>query len=192
MEETKIPKRPREAQMEKDLDFEESSKKHKPYNHILSLLDLDLEEEESTQDLSPMITTLQQEITCASNNYQDTLLVSQNDQNSLTSFGCNILEDDSTLPCFSSTTCQHVLKEEEEEEDEKVKVMRHLLEASDDELGIPSTSGDDYGLVGFGGEDYGFNGGDEFSSLCDKLWELEDERANYYDLLQSELFLWGH
>ncbi|CAL5188727.1 unnamed protein product [Lathyrus oleraceus] len=168
MEETKIPKRPREAQMEKDLDFEESSKKHKPYNHILSLLDLDLEEEESTQDLSPMITTLQQELTCASNNYQDTLLVSQNDQNSLTSF------------------------EEEEEEDEKVKVMRHLLEASDDELGIPSTSGDDYGLVGFGGEDYGFNGGDEFSSLCDKLWELEDERANYYDLLQSELFLWGH
>ncbi|CAK8536770.1 unnamed protein product [Lathyrus sativus] len=190
MEETKMPKRPREPQMERDLDFEESSKKHKPYNHILSLLDL--EEEESTQDLSPMIRTLQQEITRASDNYQDTLLISQNDQNNLTSFGCNILEDDSTLSCFSSTTSQHVLKEEEEE-DEKVKVMRHLLQASDDELGIPSTSGDDYGVVGFGGEDYGFNGGDEFSSsLCDKLWELEDERANYYSLLQSELFLWGN
>ncbi|GAU32404.1 hypothetical protein TSUD_220930 [Trifolium subterraneum] len=155
--------------MEKDLNFEESSnKKHKPCNNILSLLDL--EEEESTQDLSPMMTNL------------------QNDQNNLTSVGCNILEDDSTLACFST---HHVLKEEEE--DEKVKVMRHLLEASDDELGIPNTSGDDDGLIGYGGEDDGFKGGDEFSSLCcDKLWELEDERANYYALSQSELFMWGH
>ncbi|XP_058772427.1 uncharacterized protein LOC131646408 [Vicia villosa] len=191
MEKSGIPKRPREAQIEKDLDFEESSKRHKPYNHILSLLDLE-EEESTTQDLSPMMTTLQQEITCSSNNYQDTLLISQNDQNNLTSFGCNTLEDDSALSCFSSTSSQHVLKEEEED-DEKLKVMRHLLQASDDELGIPSSSGDYYGLVGFGGEEYGFNGGDEFSSsLCDKLWELEDERANYYDLLQSELFLWGN
>ncbi|XP_004490027.1 uncharacterized protein [Cicer arietinum] len=188
MEESEVPKRPREAQMEKDLEFEEySSKRHKPYNHIISLLDL--EEEESTQDLSPIMTTLQQEITCASNN-KDTLLISQdnqNDQNNLTTFGCN-LDDNSTLTYFSTP---HELKEEEE--DEKVKVMRHLLQASDDELGIPNTtSGDNDGLIGFLGEDDGFNGGDEFSFLCDKLWELEDERANYYALLQSEIFLWGH
>ena len=58
---------------------------------------------------------------------------------------------------------------------------------SDDELGIPN-SGD--GLWGF--EDNEFTSGDGFSSLCDKLWELEDERANYYAFLQSELFLGGY
>ncbi|RDX95655.1 hypothetical protein CR513_21791, partial [Mucuna pruriens] len=178
MEETLVPKRPREeAQVvSKDLDFEEEySKRHKPYNHILSLLDS--EEEESTQDLSPLMTTLQQEITCASNNItsQDSLLLCpthENDQdNNLT---ITSLEDSTT------TTSQ-------EEESDKERVMRHLLQASDDELGIPS-SGD--GWFGFGGD--GFNSSDGFSSLCDKLWELEDERANYYAFLQSELFLGEH
>ncbi|XP_027361570.1 uncharacterized protein LOC113869448 [Abrus precatorius] len=185
MEETLVPKRPREeAQVEKNLDFVEGySKRYKPYNHILSLLDL--EEEDSTQDLSPLMTTLQQEITCASNNNPNTLLECaplKNDQNSLTTtFAC--VDDTATSPtCFCT---QQMLKEEEE--NDKESVMRHLLHASDDELGIPS-SGD--GLLGF--EQEGFNSIDEFSSLCDKLWELEDERANYYALMQSELFLWGH
>jgi len=177
MEETLVPKRAREeAQVEqKDLDFEQdySSKRHKPYTHILSLLDS--EEEDSTQDLSPLITTLQQEITCASNNdnFQDAL-----DLDTLTTI--NGLENGAT------PSSQEVVKEEEESD--KERVMRHLLQASDDELGIPS-SGD--GVFGFVGEE-GFNSGHGFSSLCDKLWELEDERANYYAFLQSELFLGGH
>nr|KYP65867.1 hypothetical protein KK1_012142 [Cajanus cajan] len=175
-----MPKRPREeAQVEKGLDFEKEedyTKRHKPYNHILSLLDL--EEEESTQDLSPLMTTLQKEITCASNNTShddDTLLLCPthgNDQETLT---ITTLED-------NTTTSQ-------EEESDKERVMRHLLHASDDELGIPS-SGDNDGFFGLG-EDR-VNSGDGFSSLCDKLWELEDERANYYAFLQSELFLGGH
>nr|ACU20157.1 unknown [Glycine max] len=179
MEETLVPKRPREeAQVERGLDFEEdysSSKRHKPYNHILSLLDS--EEEDSTQDLSPLMTTLQQEIACASKNTQDALLVcptQENDQNTLT---ISSLED-------NNATTSQVLKEEEE--NDKERVMRHLLQASDDELGIPN-SGD--GLWGF--EDNEFTSGDGFFSLCDKMWELEDERANYYDFLQSELFLGG-
>ncbi|KAJ1423615.1 hypothetical protein SESBI_12247 [Sesbania bispinosa] len=179
MEQTLVSKRPREAQIEKDLNFDEYSKRHKPYNHIISLLDS--EEEESTEDLYPLMTTLQQEITCASNN-PDSLLMCPaqvNDQDNLTTTDGR-LEDTLTSP-FSTPL---VLKEEE---DDKERVMRHLLQASDDELGIPNT-GD--GLLGFG-ED-GFNSGDEFSSLSDKLWELEDERANYYALMQSELFLWEH
>ncbi|TKY69658.1 hypothetical protein E2542_SST05939 [Spatholobus suberectus] len=125
MEETLVPKRPREeAQMEKDLDFEEEySKRHKPYNHILSLLDL--EENEATEDLSPLMTTLQQEITCASNNTSDD------------TFCCTQLKK------MAKTTLQLL----EEEENDKEKVMRHLLQASDDELGIPN-SGDR--LFGFG------------------------------------------
>lgn len=181
MEETVVPKRPREdAQMEKDLDFEEYSKRHKPYTHILSLLES--EEEESIQDLSPLMTTLQNEITCASNN-PDALLIcpaKENDQYNLTTSAAK-LEDCSTFTCNFSSPHHHALKEDEEE-----SVIRHLLQASDDELGIPNT-GD--GLVDCG-ED-GFKIGDGFSSLCDELWEFEDDVANYHALLQSELFLWG-
>lgn len=179
MEDTLVPKRPREEAhvVSKDLDFEEEyTKRHKPYNHILSLLEI--EEEDSSEDLSPLMTTLQQEITCASNNTKDTLLVCPTKENDQDNLANTTLED--------TTATSQVLKEEEESD--KERVMRHLLQASDDELGIPS-SGD--GIFGFG-ED-GFNNcGDGFSSLCDKLWELEDEKANYYAFLQSELFLGGH
>ncbi|KAK7309767.1 hypothetical protein RJT34_06760 [Clitoria ternatea] len=171
MEATLVPKRLREeAQVVKDLDFEEDySKRHKPYTHIISLLDS--EEDESTQDLSPLMTTLQQEINCcASSNTNSDTPKQENDQDT---------------PTTNSSSISQVLEEEEEESD-KERVMRHLLQASDDELGIPS-SGDGL-LLGFG--DDGINSsGDLFSSLCDKLWELEDERANYSALLQSELFL---
>ncbi|KAI3818193.1 hypothetical protein L1987_11996 [Smallanthus sonchifolius] len=79
----------------------------------------------------------------------------------------------------------------DDDDDEKERVIRHLLEASDDELGIPSrVDGDGDGGGGGGGDDVA--GGDygEFSfDLSDGLWELEDEAANYYTLLQSELFM---
>lgn len=183
-----MSKRPREEEEEKDLNFEQdySSKRQKPYTHILSLLDS--EEEDSTQDLSPLITTLQQEITCASNNddFQDPLLgcpTQPIDLDNLTTM--DGLENEAAA---TSEEVVVVVKEKEEEESEKEKVMRHLLQASDDELGIPS-SGD--GVFEFVGED-GFNSENGFSSLCDKMWELEDERANYYAFLQSELFLGGH
>ncbi|WVZ12865.1 hypothetical protein V8G54_017395 [Vigna mungo] len=173
MEETLVSKRPREEEEEeeKDLNFEQnySSKRQKPYTHILSLLDS--EEEDSTQDLSPLITTLQQEITSI-------------DLDNLTTM--DGLENEAAATSEEVVVVKE--KEEEEEESEKEKVMRHLLQASDDELGIPS-SGD--GVFEFVGED-GFNSENGFSSLCDKMWELEDERANYYAFLQSELFLGGH
>lgn len=184
MEQSVVPKRPRgeplENNIEDALDCDElleSSKRHKPYNHILSLLETE-ELEDSSEDLSPLITALQQEITNSSTD-SDALLNQHNDLN-ITNTTNNNLDD-----CSSSTT-QYSSGIVEEHDHHKEGVIRHLLEASDDELGIPN-KGDGVLLDQFG-ED-GFNGGDMFASICDGLWELEDETANYYDLLQSQLFL---
>ncbi|KAK1413756.1 hypothetical protein QVD17_35536 [Tagetes erecta] len=74
-------------------------------------------------------------------------------------------------------------------------VIRHLLEASDDELGIPSRvdSGDGGGDAGDGGGGGGDVSGGYFGDfdigLSNGLWEIEDEVANYYTLLQCELFM---
>ncbi|TKY58822.1 hypothetical protein E2542_SST15893 [Spatholobus suberectus] len=181
MEESVVPKRPREEPLENEDAVDrscdellESSKRHKPYSHILSLLESE-ELEDSTEDLSPLITAFQQEITnCASDS--DTLL----SQHDLTTTTDNNLED-----CSSSTT-QYYSGDIVLEERDKEGVMRHLLEASDDELGIPNRG---EGLLdGLGGD--GFNGADMLSSISDwLLWELEDETANYCDLWQSQLFL---
>ncbi|KAL1806339.1 hypothetical protein ACET3Z_029407 [Daucus carota] len=72
----------------------------------------------------------------------------------------------------------------EEEDDEKERMIRHLLEASDDELGLPDKSS---GL----GEDFigPVDLFDDPFSCCDGIWELEDEVANYSTLLQAELFM---
>ncbi|XP_076939219.1 uncharacterized protein LOC143607794 [Bidens hawaiensis] len=77
---------------------------------------------------------------------------------------------------------------EELVDDEKERVIRHLLEASDDELGLPSRV--EGGADGEGGGDDVAGGGHgEYYSLGDGLWEFEDVAANYYTLLQSELFM---
>ncbi|KAI3796042.1 hypothetical protein L1987_38703 [Smallanthus sonchifolius] len=81
----------------------------------------------------------------------------------------------------------------DDDDDDKERVIRHLLEASDDELGIPSRvvkgGGDGGGDGGGGSGEEEVAGGDFSVGLCDGLWELEDEVANYYTLLQSELFM---
>lgn len=169
-------KRHREEQPEA-LDFEPSTKRH---NTILSLLD-DEEEDETdptpelpSEDLSAMFTTLQQELS------------------SSTSCDSTVFDDFDFVPCtavelevagteFStSAVCTPRSGDGEGEEDEGAKsVMRHLLEASDDELGIPNR------------EDDGLKSGENFPfAFADHgLWELEDETANYYTVLQSELFM---
>ncbi|CAH1417128.1 unnamed protein product [Lactuca virosa] len=94
-----------------------------------------------------------------------------------------------------NASTSNIKKELVEEDDEKERAIRHLFEASDDELGIPSRvedGGDDgeVGVCGGGGDDIaGEEYGDFSLALCDGLWELEDEAANYYTVLQSELFI---
>ncbi|KAF8390244.1 hypothetical protein HHK36_024769 [Tetracentron sinense] len=154
---------------ETQVEEEEESKRHKPYSHILSLLETD-QEDESNQDLSSLFTTLQQEL------YSD--------------FSSDPLpeppsEADPTTTLDSGSSSPVLFRDDEDEED-KEKVIRHLLEASDDELGIPHVE------IRVGKEeDEESNGrGGGMSWRDDGLWwEFEDEAANYYTLLQSELFM---
>lgn len=155
----------------------EDPKRQKSYNHILSLLDED--EEEPTQDLNSLITTLQQELSSDSLSNPDPEYQTTAD----TSEGYNSSSSGSSSPSSSPL----FLKENEQEKESVERVMRHLLEASDDELGIPHR---ELGNAFEDAEDEGFSSfGDNGLSLCDGLWELEDEAANYYTLVQSELFM---
>nr|GMD16937.1 putative LisH domain-containing protein C1711.05-like protein [Ipomoea batatas] len=120
------------------------SKRSKPFDHILSILEEEEEEEPKgalESEFGPMIRDPAHEVS----------------------------------PDPSST-----------EDDDRIDVIRHLLEASDDELGIPNLrtdGGDNADENGADGQDFPF-------SLCDDgLWEFEDQSANYYSLLQAELFM---
>ncbi|KAG2702313.1 hypothetical protein I3843_06G077300 [Carya illinoinensis] len=180
MAENPLKRQREETQIE---DCEES-KRNKSYSHILSLLEA--EEEEPTQDLSSLITTLQQEL--SSDSIFDPLSFpsSESDPENPSTATATLEDQASSSSSFSSSSSPStlLLKEDEDQEDDKERVIRHLLEASDDELGIPNR---EVGVV-YDGDIDGFNGGDGLS-LCDGLWELEDEAANYYTLLQSELFM---
>ncbi|CAH8297664.1 unnamed protein product [Eruca vesicaria subsp. sativa] len=166
-------KRQREEH-EQETKLQEDTKRQKPsssstsYNQVHCLLD----DEEAENDLTSLISTLQQEIS------RDDTNAAVFENPALSSLSCS----------SSSSSC---VSKEEEYESDKEKVMKHLLEASDDELGIPSTEtgGSNYEMINNEtNQDYV----NEFSLLdgfCDGLWELEDEAANYYTLLQSELFM---
>lgn len=173
MAETPSKRQREETQVE---DFEEH-KRQKSYNHILSLLEA--EEDEPTQDLSSIITTLQQELSSDSGFDPLPFTASETDPENPNSASTAV--EEYTSSSSSSSSLSEVLSKEDDKENDKERVMRHLLEASDDELGIPNRE-----LV-LDGEN-GINGGDGFS-FSDGLWEFEDEAANYYTLLQSELFM---
>ncbi|CAN4124438.1 unnamed protein product [Withania somnifera] len=156
-------KRSREEEEQQSHQMEEN-KRHKSYNDILSILedeDYGFESDPVTETGSDIFTTLQQEFELAEGG-----------------FGLGPVEETSTGSDDSQTS----------KEKDSTSVIRHLLEASDDELGIPSgdgINGSDYPLI----EENGLNGGDFPFGISDGLWELEDEAANYYSLLQSELFM---
>ncbi|KAJ8760963.1 hypothetical protein K2173_022001 [Erythroxylum novogranatense] len=111
----------------------EENKRQKSYNHILSILED--EEEEPTQDLSSLIITLQQEL--SSDSTFETLLYPclETDPEILS----NVTTTTNTIegcPSWSSSSSSSSFSNEEAA-DERERFMRHLLEASDDELGIP-------------------------------------------------------
>ncbi|KAH1097693.1 hypothetical protein J1N35_014614 [Gossypium stocksii] len=169
-------KRAREETQSSD----EETKRHKSYNHILSWLEA--EEDEPNQDLSSLLTTLQQELSSDSvlddPLFYPTSAALDADQKNP--------RPNTTAEATNTNTITGSL-EDEDIQDDKEQVIRHLLEASDDELGIPNREdGFDVGVFEF---EQGCNNGGNGLALCDRLWELEDEAANYYTLLQSELFL---
>ncbi|XP_058096556.1 uncharacterized protein LOC131242136 [Magnolia sinica] len=131
---------------------EETKRRSCSYHKILSLLES--EEEEPTQDVSSLISTLQQEL-------------SSDPPSEPADPNQSSLENPTSPP-------PPVFKEEEDE----MMMIRHLLEASDDELGIPTPE-----------NERGFEEEIGKISTYDGFWEMEDEAANYYTLLQSELFM---
>lgn len=173
-------KRQRDEQEQEIIITQEETKRQKPspssssYNQVRTLRDdIEVVEDEADNDITSLITTLQQEI---SNEEQNAAVFEENP--SLSS------------SCSSSSSSSCTFKEDEHEED-KEKVMKHLLEASDDELGIPNTEigGSNYEMIkSETNQDY-VNGFSLLDGFGVGLWELEDEAANYYTLLQSELFM---
>lgn len=158
MEESKQLKRQRDENEEEN--EEEVLKRQKSFKDIITLLEE--EEDDPNEDLSSLISTLQEEI-------------SSGPESGPAYSGPD--EHDSENP---SSTAGFPVEEGE-------KVMRHLLEASDDELGIPSTD------VSDAAPDGRVDGGDllfTFGGVGEGIWEFEDhEAANYYNMLQSEIFL---
>ncbi|XP_057530670.1 uncharacterized protein LOC130809061 [Amaranthus tricolor] len=177
MAEITLIKRPREEtqdvieQQEEDL-----FKRQKSYKEILTLLEE--EEDEPVEDLSSLISTLQEEISSSTSSSSSSLSSSVPDPTH------DPARSGSEIPSTGSGSGSG------SEEDEQENVMRHLLEASDDELGIPNSSNvtDGFDEV-VGGQ---VDGGDMFSPVGGEgIWEFEDfEAANYYNMLQScEIFL---
>lgn len=170
MGETSPLKRQREATHDED----EELKRQKSYRDILSLLED--EEDVPSQDLSSLITSLQQELASGS----DPLASSAEEA------GPEAPPSPASSPSPTGGSG--------EGGDERERVMRRLLEASDDELGLPSRESSEVGDgVGVEEGDIGLCGGARgegqgLIDLCEGLvWELEDEAANNYALLQSEL-----
>ncbi|CAN1187849.1 hypothetical protein LINPERPRIM_LOCUS32089 [Linum perenne] len=148
-----------------DYSDETENKRHKPYDageeddySLLSFLDA----EEPIQDLSSFL---------------DLISPPQADSSASTSASTTVDDYDHDYASSSSSSSNV-------EEEERERVIRHLLEASDDELGIPTAEGDGVQSAAVGGglavEGFGMNDG---------LWEFEDMNANYYTMLQSELFM---
>ncbi|CAN4081252.1 unnamed protein product [Withania somnifera] len=167
-ESIKPNKRSREDKEEQSQEMEENKRHKSSYNDILSILEDEeyvFESDPILENGSDIFTTLQQELEPLPNNGED-------------GFGPGSVEISSIGSDNSQTP----------KEDDTSSVIRHLLEASDDELGIPSgdgINGADYPLI----EENQMNGGDFSFGISDGLWELEDEAANYYSLFQSELLM---
>ncbi|KAL0447061.1 UNVERIFIED_CONTAM: hypothetical protein Slati_1834000 [Sesamum latifolium] len=177
MAETQQKRLREESHDSESLGFDDSnsnSKRQKPYTNILSLLDQEEEEEQPNQDLSAIYTTLQQELSSSTSSESAAF------DFDYTSFTAAEEQEETphqqpTAGPSTSAVCA--------DEDEGVKsVMRHLLEASDDELGIPNTE-DNYNVEISSDENF------PFAFADDGLWEFDDVAANYYTMLQTELFM---
>ncbi|XP_012855416.1 PREDICTED: uncharacterized protein LOC105974803 [Erythranthe guttata] len=159
-------------------DANSNSKRQKPYNNILSLLDEEEvdQDEEPTQDLSAIFTTLEQEISST------TTATAASYDVDFPPFEAAAEEEDHSQQ--TAAACSPSSGDYADEDDGVKSVMRHLLEASDDELGIPTTE-DNYNSV----VEINYSENFPFGFSDHGIWEMEDVAANYYTMLQSELFM---
>ena len=114
-------KHQREKTLSSDGDHVEETKRHKSYNHILSLLEA--EEDEPNQDLSSLITTLQQEL---SDTFSDdphpcptstTLEADPENPTTTTTIVAEATNTSTILEDYTSATSS--LKEDEDHQDDK-------------------------------------------------------------------------
>ncbi|XP_019165732.1 PREDICTED: uncharacterized protein LOC109161697 [Ipomoea nil] len=157
------PKTQLKRQREETQEEENSKRCKSSLNRIISILEDDEEADSKfNQDyLSPIFTSLQQELSSAAH-------------------------DAGPDPGQQLGGPVGPAASKEDADADGVSVIRHLLEASDDELGIPSSGMDG----GDNSDEKEMDGGDLTFSFCDDgLWEFEDEAADYYSSLQSELFM---
>ncbi|XP_021722928.1 uncharacterized protein LOC110690412 [Chenopodium quinoa] len=156
---------------------EDVFKRQKSYKDIITLLEE--EEDEPSDDLSSLISTLQEEISTTTSS------------SSPSQHGPDPVHDPASSGPYETDPENPSIGSGSGAE-ERNNVMRHLLEASDDELGLPNSSlSDGFDEVAGNGQ---FDGGDFFFDTTvggEGLWEFEDrEAANYYSLLQStEIFM---
>ncbi|XP_010265055.1 PREDICTED: uncharacterized protein LOC104602894 [Nelumbo nucifera] len=156
------------------IEDEEETKRRRSYNHILSLLEAD-HEEEVNQDLSSLMATLQEEISYGTTSHPPP------PAKQIPS------EAETNNPTTAASSAASV--KDDEDEQEKGAVIKDLFEASDDELGIPHKD------IRVGEEEYeGIDPetGTGAGLSCwydDRFWELDDVAANYYSFVQSELFM---
>ncbi|KAE8724822.1 anaphase-promoting complex subunit 2-like [Hibiscus syriacus] len=180
MAEQMPPKRQREETQSSNEELFEETKRHKSYHHVLSLFET--EEEEPSHDVSSLITSLQQQLSSEDAPFPPYQPPSKADDQENPAAMTN---SDCMLSIEGHKTATSSLKRDEGYRyDDKEQVIRRLLEASDDELGIPNKQS--VLSVEF---DEGFHNGGNGFALWDGLWELEDEAANYHTLLQSQLFM---
>ncbi|XP_060185271.1 uncharacterized protein LOC132614763 [Lycium barbarum] len=167
------PKRPREDETHKA--EEDIIKRQKQYNElILSILE-DEQDDPNYQDYfsDDIFSTLEQELSSPSS--------------SCDSWPYPLATHDEVEPDVAASDS---VTSKEEEEDDGNNFIRHLQEASDDELGITLPSTDEVKGDNIVDELNGTNCGDLPFALSDGLWEFEDhEAANYYSLLNSEFFM---
>ncbi|EPS57921.1 hypothetical protein M569_16896 [Genlisea aurea] len=133
-----------------------SPKRQKTYDSILNLLEVEEEDGDPSQDLSAMLTSFQQELESSS----------------------STAEERKDAPDLGLDSSMHGGTGDDEAAE---SVMRHLLEASDDELGIPSGGTEDWNAV-----DIIHAATLPFGSGENVPWEFEDETANFYAASQSE------
>ncbi|KAL2484596.1 hypothetical protein Adt_29352 [Abeliophyllum distichum] len=157
MAETQLKRQREEFHEAETSNFDDTdSKRHKSYDNILSILDEEeeAEEEEPNKDFSAIFTTLQQEL---SSSFVSPPPCTAEESG---------LDHNQTTATSADCSPRSGGSAKEYEDDDSVKIMiRRLLEASDDELGIPNRVDEEIKSEGN-------------RLLCDGLWELEDEAAN--------------
>ncbi|KAL3501394.1 hypothetical protein ACH5RR_035843 [Cinchona calisaya] len=156
----------------------DDNKRHKSssYNQILSILEEE-EDEPNQEYMLDIFQSLQQELSSEGSS----ATVAEEDPLKISASLTGSDHQSGGSGAVSETSSPNSKDEDDDDDEDRLRMMKHLLEASDDELGLPNRleSGDEEIISEEKNHPF----------LGDGLWEFEDDAADYYTLLQSELFM---